>query len=117
MNTAICALVAGGMQLMIYRDWETPLNEITGTKAEFFNPFTSPNSGSPFLTIGGSISEPVLTVKNQTMLTVRYCKRGISFRLQRLTYYIFTKHLRYLALTIESEGLVTNYTTIYLLMM
>ena len=45
------------------RDGETPLNEITGTKAEFFNPFTSPNSGSPFLTIGGSISEPVLTVK------------------------------------------------------
>ena len=25
--------------------------------------FTSPNSGSPFLTIGGSISEPVLSVK------------------------------------------------------
>ena len=45
------------------RDGETPLNEITGTKAEFYNPFTSPNSGSPFLTIGGSISEPVLTVK------------------------------------------------------
>ena len=45
------------------RDGETPLNEITGTKAEFFNPFTSPNSGSPFLTIGSSISEPVLTVK------------------------------------------------------
>jgi len=45
------------------KDGETLLSEITGTKAEFFNPFTSPNSGSPFLTIGGSISEPVLTVK------------------------------------------------------
>ena len=38
------------------KDGETLLSEITGTKAEFFNPFTSPNSGSPFLTIGGSIS-------------------------------------------------------------
>ena len=45
------------------KDGETLLSEITGTKAEFFNPFTSPNSGSPFLTIGGAISEPVLTVK------------------------------------------------------
>lgn len=45
------------------KDGETLLSEITGTKAEFFNPFTSPNSGSPFLTIGGSISDPVLTVK------------------------------------------------------
>lgn len=45
------------------KDGETLLSEITGTKAEFYNPFTSPNSGSPFLTIGGTISEPVLTVK------------------------------------------------------
>lgn len=45
------------------KDGETLLSEITGTKAEFYNPFTSPNSGSPFLTIGSTISEPVLTVK------------------------------------------------------
>lgn len=45
------------------KDGETLLSDITGTKAEFYNPFTSPNSGSPFLTIGGAISETVKTVK------------------------------------------------------
>ncbi|WP_230682022.1 hypothetical protein, partial [Streptococcus pneumoniae] len=32
------------------RDGETLLSDIDGSSAEFFNPFTSPNSGSPFLT-------------------------------------------------------------------
>lgn len=45
------------------KDGETLLSDITGTKAEFYNPFTSPNSGGPFLTIGGAISETVKTVK------------------------------------------------------
>ena len=45
------------------KDGETLLSEITGTKAEFFNPFTSPNSGSPFLTIGGAIGENINLVK------------------------------------------------------
>jgi len=45
------------------RDGETLLSEINGTKAEFYNPFTSPNSGSPFSTIGGAIGESIKTVK------------------------------------------------------
>ena len=45
------------------KDGETLVSDITGSKAEFYNPFTSPNSGSPFLTIGGAISEPVYSVK------------------------------------------------------
>ena len=45
------------------KDGETLLSEITGTKAEFYNPFTSPNSGSPFLTIGGAIGENINLVK------------------------------------------------------
>ena len=62
------------------KDGETLLSEITGTKAEFYNPFTSPNSGSPFLTIGSTISEPVLTVKkNLIMLMVLFCKHIINF--------------------------------------
>jgi hypothetical protein len=45
------------------KDGETLLSDITGTKAEFYNPFTSPNSGSPFLTIGGAIGENINLVK------------------------------------------------------
>lgn len=45
------------------KDGDTLLSEITGTKAEFYNQFTSPNSGSPFLTIGGAISENINLVR------------------------------------------------------
>lgn len=51
------------------RDGETLLSDIEGTSAEFFNPFTSPNSGSPFLTIGTAISEPILLVKRSNNVT------------------------------------------------
>lgn len=45
------------------KDGDTLLSDITGSKAEFYNPFTSPNSGSPFLTIGGAISENINLVR------------------------------------------------------
>ena len=60
------------------KDGETLLSEITGTKAEFYNPFTSPNSGSPFFNNWGAIGEPVLTVKNLIMLMGKYYKRVIN---------------------------------------
>ncbi|MBL4802073.1 MAG: hypothetical protein JKY45_09270 [Emcibacter sp.] len=45
------------------RDSDTLLSAISGAGASFYNPETSPNSGSPFLKIGTGPSEPVLNVK------------------------------------------------------
>lgn len=45
------------------RDGETALSLITGASAEFYEPFTSPASGSPVLTIGDAITEDVITAK------------------------------------------------------
>ena len=73
------------------KDGETLLSEITGTKAEFFNPFTSPNSGSPFLTIGGSISEPVLTVKKSNNVDGAVLQARNQFSLAETDYLDFYK--------------------------
>ena len=61
------------------RDGETLLSDIDGTSAEFFNPFTSPNSGSPFLTIGTAISEPILLVKRSNNITGEVLKARNQF--------------------------------------
>jgi len=61
------------------RDGETLLSDIDGTSAEFFNPFTSPNSGSPFLTIGSAISEPILLVKRSNNVTGEVLKAKNQF--------------------------------------
>ena len=61
------------------RDGETLLSDIDGTSAEFFNPFTSPNSGSPFLTIGSAISEPILLVKRSNNVTGEVLKAWNQF--------------------------------------
>jgi len=45
------------------RDGDSFVSDVDGAAAEFYNPFTSPNSGSPFLTIGGGVGEPVRLVK------------------------------------------------------
>lgn len=45
------------------RDGETPLAAIRGAGARVYAPFTSPNSGSPQLAVGESISDPILTVR------------------------------------------------------
>ena len=63
------------------RDGETLLSDIDGTSAEFFNPFTSPNSGSPFLTIGSAISEPILLVKRSNNVTGEVLKAHNQFAL------------------------------------
>ena len=44
------------------KDGDTLISSISGSKASFCNPFASPNSGSPFLQIGGTIEDDVLTV-------------------------------------------------------
>ncbi|MBK6382007.1 MAG: hypothetical protein IPF69_00835 [Chitinophagaceae bacterium] len=61
------------------RDGETLLSDIDGTSAEFFNPFTSPNSGSPFLSIGSAISEPILLVKRSNNVTGEVLKAHNQF--------------------------------------
>ena len=61
------------------RDGETLLSDIDGTSAEFFNPFTSPNSGSPFLSIGSAISEPILLVKRSNNVTGEVLKARNQF--------------------------------------
>jgi hypothetical protein len=61
------------------RDGETLLSDIDGSSAEFFNPFTSPNSGSPFLSIGTAISEPILLVKRSNNVTGEVLKARNQF--------------------------------------
>lgn len=61
------------------RDGETLLSDIDGTSAEFFSPFTSPNSGSPFLSIGTAISEPILLVKRSNNVTGEVLKARNQF--------------------------------------
>jgi len=73
------------------RDGETLLSDIGGSSAEFFNPFTSPNSGSPFLTIGTSISEPVLLVKRSNNVTGEVLKGKNQFVSSYVGYIDFYK--------------------------
>jgi len=61
------------------RDGETLLSDIDGSSAEFFNPFTSPNSGTPFLTIGTAILEPILLVKRSNNVTGEVLKARNQF--------------------------------------
>lgn len=46
------------------RDDITPLDQIAGTSAEVYGPYTSPNSGSPILTIGTPIADPIINVQS-----------------------------------------------------
>ena len=73
------------------RDGETLLSDIDGTSAEFFNPFTSPNSGSPFLTIGSAISEPILLVKRSNNVTGEVLKGKNQFVSSYVGYIDFYK--------------------------
>lgn len=56
------------------KDAETPVENITGSQVEVYGPNTSPNSGSPQLTIGSAISETLVkttriqAVNGQTLL-------------------------------------------------
>ena len=66
------------------------LSEITGTKAKFYNPLM-PNSGSPFLTIGGAIGENINLVKSLIMLMVKHYKLAINL-LFVSDNFLFLKH-------------------------
>ena len=73
----------GWYEIADVRDGETLLSDIDGSSAEFFNPFTSPNSGSPFLTIGSAISEPVLLVKRSNNVTGEVLRARNQFVLEQ----------------------------------
>ena len=88
------------------RDGETLLSDIDGTSAEFFNPFTSPNSGSPFLSIGSAISEPILLVKRSNNVTGEVLKARNQFVLTYAGSMVFYKASTIPAHTIESVVLV-----------
>lgn len=45
------------------KDGDTKISEIDGSSVEIYAPSTSPNSGSPQLTIGSAISEPLWTAR------------------------------------------------------
>lgn len=65
------------------RDGETLLSDIDGSSADFFNPFTSPNNATPFLTIGSAISEPILLVKRSNNVTGEVLKARNQFVLEQ----------------------------------
>lgn len=48
------------------KDGDTLLSAIEGASAAIYRPFASPNSGTPILTIGDPISDPVLTVERSS---------------------------------------------------
>lgn len=48
------------------RDGDTELEDITGASAAVYEPFTSPNSGTPQLEIGDPIIDDVLTVRRSS---------------------------------------------------
>lgn len=68
----------GELTLDQIKDGDTLISLIVGESAEVYGPFTSPNSGSPVLTIGDPIATPVLTiskcnnVNGQTLYPVNY---------------------------------------------
>lgn len=45
------------------KDGDTLISDITGASASVYNPFTSPNSGTPIIEIGDAIPDNVLTAK------------------------------------------------------
>lgn len=47
--------------LKIY-DGTTPFQNVNGNSLDIYNPYTRPNNGTPFLSLGGGVSEPLKTV-------------------------------------------------------
>lgn len=56
----------GEFEIHDIRDDSTDLASIDGASAEVYGPGTSPNSGTPFYTVGTAINRPVLTAKRIT---------------------------------------------------
>jgi hypothetical protein len=59
---ALMCIGRGSYDISDVRDGDTPLDEVRGARVAFYEPGTSPNSGTPQLSIGGTINDPVLTV-------------------------------------------------------
>jgi len=73
------------------RDGDSLVSDVTGASAEFYNPFTSPNSGSPFLTIGGGVGEPVRLVKKSNNVDGQTLQARNQFVLAETNnFYFFT---------------------------
>lgn len=53
----------GQYDIAALRDDITKLDQIAGTSAEVYAPFTSPNGGTPFLTIGTPIADNIYNIK------------------------------------------------------
>jgi len=52
----------GSYNISSVKDGDTPLGLIAGSGAQFYAPFTSPNNGLPFLTIGTAVGQPLRDV-------------------------------------------------------
>lgn len=52
----------GAYEIEAVKDGDTPIEQIAGAAAKFYGPGTSPNSGTPFLEVGGDIDMPILDV-------------------------------------------------------
>lgn len=56
----------GSYELDDIKDGDTLVSEIVGTSLQVYDPFTSPNFGTPSLTIGDAITDAFLNVKQVT---------------------------------------------------
>jgi hypothetical protein len=52
----------GAYEIEAVKDGDTPIEQIAGAAAKFYGPNTSPNSGAPFLEVGGDIDLPIKDV-------------------------------------------------------
>lgn len=71
------------------RDGDTELEDITGASAAVYEPFTSPNSGTPQLEIGDPIIDDVLTVRRSTAVEGIVLKAANQLQLTAGQYYEF----------------------------
>lgn len=86
---SLMCIGAGYYDLADVREGDTELVGITGASAEFFWPFTSPNSGSPILSIGDPITDPVLLVTRSSGVESIVLKAWNQLQLQSGTGYYF----------------------------
>lgn len=51
----------GAYEIQAVYDGDTPIAQIAGSSVAFYNPYTAPGHGSPFVQIGTAIDDPILT--------------------------------------------------------
>ncbi|MCC2673285.1 MAG: hypothetical protein K0R58_232 [Ramlibacter sp.] len=71
------------------RDGDTLLEDITDARAAIYAPFTSPNSGAPQDTIGGAISDDVMTVRASSAVNGIVLKAPNQLQLEAGQHYEF----------------------------